>query len=328
MLVSVIIPAYNAEKWVSETIASVLRQTHRHLEIILVDDGSVDNTAEVAAKSLHLCPFPFQIVRQANTGAAGARNRGREAAKGEWIQFLDADDLLESSKIETQVARVEEEARADVVYSDWRKLVHDGKAWKGGDLKTPLIGPNALADVLSDRNFMQLSCMIIRSSILDAVDGFDGSHEPIEDVGLYVKIAMADGVFVKAQSNGPVASYRDLPRSLSKINHRRFIESCIKNAKLAEQHLDLSGRRDPITVDAIVDVYCAGTRFFAGLDWERFEEIYADIRALRPNFVPKTPRQLNLLSRIAGYGTAERFAVVYRRSKSLGASLWRNGAPR
>lgn len=326
MLVSVVIPAYNAEKWVSETIVSVLKQTYQDLEIVLVDDGSTDCTVAVAEKALQGCPFPCRILRQRNAGAAGARNRGWRSARGSWIQFLDADDLLDPQKIELQVAQTMCDGSIDVVYSDWQKLIWSNNAWKADDLRTPHIRYDALADILSDRNFLQLGSLLFRSSTLDAVGGFDASHEPIEDVGLCVKIAISGGVFVKAQSDGPVASYRDVPRSFSKINHRRFVESCIKNAKLAEQYIRRNPEASSRIVEAIVDVYFTGARYFAGLDWKRFEEIVSDIEVLRPAFVPRAPRQLSVLSRIAGYRRAERLAVLYRRGKSIGTSLWRDNA--
>jgi glycosyltransferase involved in cell wall biosynthesis len=321
MLVSVVIPAYNSEKWVSETIDSVLRQTYDDLEIVLVDDGSTDRTAKVAAESLQRGRFPHRILSQPNAGAAGARNRGWQAARGLWIQFLDADDLLEPQKIELQVARTLD---TEVVYSDWQKLVWSGGAWRGDDFRTPIIRSDALADILSDRNFLQLGSLLFKTSVLDAVGGFDQSHEPIEDVGMCVKIALAGGKFVKVHSNGPMSSYRDVPRSFSKINHRRFIESCIRNAKLAEQYVKRNPSCSSRIVEAIVDVYYSGARYFAGYDWKRFEEIVTDIEALRPAFVPKSPTQLNVLSRIAGYRRAERLAVLYRRGKSIGGTLWRD----
>src|ERR1700722_15856506 len=98
MLVSVVIPAYNAEKWVSEAVKSVLTQTYKNLEIILVDDGSTDRTVELADSALKQGGRPYRILQQPNRGAAAARNLGWRAAKGTWIQFLDADDLLESQK--------------------------------------------------------------------------------------------------------------------------------------------------------------------------------------------------------------------------------------
>jgi glycosyltransferase involved in cell wall biosynthesis len=321
VLVSVVIPCYNAEEWIAETIASVVKQTHQALEIIVVDDGSTDRTAEIASRSLEQSPFPHRILQQANSGAAAARNQGWRASNGTWLQFLDADDLIEPQKIEIQVVRCAE--NVDVVYSDWQKLGFLGDAWTAYDLRTPVIRADGLADVLSDRNFLQLGCALFRKEIVAAVGGFDAEHEPIEDVGLCVKIVIARGTFAKAESNGPVAYYRDLPRSFSKINHRRFIESCIKNARLAEQHVTSHPTRNPKAIDAIVEVYFTGARFYAGLDWNRFDELLADIYRLQPNFVPRRPRALSVLSRVAGYRRAERVALLRRKLKSIGANMWR-----
>jgi glycosyltransferase involved in cell wall biosynthesis len=323
MPVSVIIPAYNAEQWIAETINSVLKQTYQDVDIVLVDDGSTDSTVEVAEQALRRGRLSYRVLNQSNKGAAEARNRGWQSARAQWVQFLDADDLLEPRKIELQIAQVLTRRPVDVVYSDWQKLVWSGGVWRGEDeIRTPVIGPNALADILSERHFLQLSSLMFKTSTLDIVGGFDKSHEPIEDVGLCVKIAMAGGVFLRAESSGPMSWYRDRPSSLSKSNQERFIESCIKNAKLAEQYVDNDPNYSSQIDQAIVDIYYSGARYFAGRDWERFEEIVADIERLQPIFVPKVPAPLKLLSRIAGYRWAERLAVFYRTGKLIGTDLW------
>jgi glycosyltransferase involved in cell wall biosynthesis len=329
MLVSVVIPAFNVEEWLPEAIDSVLQQTYQDLEIVVVDDGSTDRTAAVAEESLRRGRFPYRILSQSNQGAAAARNRGWQAAQGPWVQFLDSDDRLHPRKIEIQMECGLDHRVSDVIYSDWERLVWTGGTWSGdGNIRTPTIGSDALADVLSTENFLQLGSQIFKVSVLDCAGGFDSSHEPIEDVGLDVKIAIIDGRFVKAQSNGPIAWYRDRPRSLSKTNRRQFVESCIKNGKLAERYVREHPSCSLKIVEAVVDVYYVGARYFAGRDWKRFEEIVGDIEALCPRFVPKTPTRLKLLSHIAGYRTAERLSVLYRTSKSIGAKLWRAGAAR
>ena len=322
MLVSVVIPAYNAENWVAETIESVLEQTHSELEIIIVDDGSTDGTVAVAKRSLQHARIPYVILQQDNAGAAGARNRGWRVARGPWVQFLDADDLLEPAKIERQLETASVEQTADVIYSDWQKLVWKG-AWEVAERRSPVIGEDPLPDVLSDKRFLHLSCLLFRATGLQAVAGFDKEHEPIEDVGLCVKIAIAGAKFVKAPSVSPMSFYRDVPRSFSKRDHRRFTESCIKNAKLAERYLRENGKNSSEIVNAIIEVYYMGARFFAGHDWERFEELVSDIEHLRPAFVPRVPMKLNFLSRMTGYRRAERLAVLYRRGKNLSTNLTR-----
>ncbi|MGZ3777530.1 MAG: glycosyltransferase family 2 protein [Mucilaginibacter sp.] len=102
-LVSIIIPAYNSGKYLGETIRSVMRQTWPNTEIIIVDDGSADNSLEIAKKHQN---DRVKVIGQANKGASGARNRGIKEAKGDYIQFLDADDLLAPDKIEKQLKAI------------------------------------------------------------------------------------------------------------------------------------------------------------------------------------------------------------------------------
>lgn len=99
-LVSVIIPAYNSEQWIAETLESVSSQTYSNLEVIVVDDGSSDGTAEIVEN--HHDPR-VRLVKQSNAGACAARNRALAEASGGFIQFLDADDLLGLDKIERQI---------------------------------------------------------------------------------------------------------------------------------------------------------------------------------------------------------------------------------
>lgn len=99
-LVSILIPAYNAERFVADTIRSALAQTWPHKEIIVVDDGSRDRTLEIATG---FESAGVRVVSQANTGACGARNRAFSLCRGDYIQWLDADDLLHPEKIERQM---------------------------------------------------------------------------------------------------------------------------------------------------------------------------------------------------------------------------------
>ena len=100
-LVSILIPAYNAEKWIGETIRSAIAQTWERKEIIVVDDGSRDRTAEVARE---FASKQVEVVSKENQGAAATRNHALRLSQGDYIQWLDADDLLSQDKIERQLA--------------------------------------------------------------------------------------------------------------------------------------------------------------------------------------------------------------------------------
>lgn len=103
-LVSIIIPVYNKAKFVGDTLESALAQTYPHTELVLVNDGSTDNSLEVLKAYSQRFPDKIHLIDSINKGVSAATNLGIQAAKGEYIQFLDADDLLSSDKIEKQIA--------------------------------------------------------------------------------------------------------------------------------------------------------------------------------------------------------------------------------
>src|SRR5262245_25838031 len=113
-LVSVIIPSYNSARFVSQAVRSVLEQTYSPLEIIVVNDGSTDDTVSV----LDAYKGDIQIVHQANGGVSKARNRGIREAKGKFIAFLDADDQWLPSKIQKQIDCLRANPSAALVHSD------------------------------------------------------------------------------------------------------------------------------------------------------------------------------------------------------------------
>ncbi|MBD2182999.1 glycosyltransferase family A protein [Aerosakkonema funiforme] len=118
-LVSVIIPVYNCEKYLAEAIESVLAQTYQPLEIIVIDDGSTDGSAEVAKRFGTTVQYCFQ----ANSGTAAARNRGIELAKGDFFAFLDADDLWIEDKLTNQMAAFTNNPNLDVVYGQVQQFI-------------------------------------------------------------------------------------------------------------------------------------------------------------------------------------------------------------
>jgi len=110
-LVSILIPVYNAEKWLAATIQSALDQTWENIEIIIVDDGSIDQSLEIAQSFISQ---KVKVITQKNAGASAARNRAFDTSKGAYIQYLDADDLLAPDKIEKQMNRISQESTSTV----------------------------------------------------------------------------------------------------------------------------------------------------------------------------------------------------------------------
>lgn len=120
-LVSILIPAYNCEAWLADTIRSALAQTWPHKEIIIVDDGSKDNTLAVARR---WASPQVSVVTQENQGAAAARNHAFACAQGEYIQWLDADDLLSPEKIARQMEATQNSSKRTLLSSGWAYFMH------------------------------------------------------------------------------------------------------------------------------------------------------------------------------------------------------------
>ena len=121
-LVSILIPAYNAQPWIADTIESALGQTWPNKEIIVVDDGSRDQTLSVARQ---FASKNVSIVTQKNQGAAAARNKALELCRGDYIQWLDADDLLSPDKIERQMEAAEHsQSKRTLISSAWGYFMH------------------------------------------------------------------------------------------------------------------------------------------------------------------------------------------------------------
>jgi glycosyltransferase involved in cell wall biosynthesis len=113
-LVSILIPAYNSEQWIGYTLKSAVAQTWPRKEIIVVDDGSKDGTAEVAGK---FASKELVVVRAENQGAAAARNHALSISQGDYVQWLDADDLLAPDKIERQLGLLQDSDSSRVLLS-------------------------------------------------------------------------------------------------------------------------------------------------------------------------------------------------------------------
>lgn len=126
-LVSIIIPCYNQAKFLPETLQSVLKQTFCNWECIIINDGSPDNTHQIAQEWVNI-DNRFKYLNIKNSGVSNARNKGIQVSKGNYIQFLDADDILEQDKLLMQVKYLDEEKFVDIVYSSSRYFFCNNKS--------------------------------------------------------------------------------------------------------------------------------------------------------------------------------------------------------
>lgn len=196
-LVSIIMPAYNAARYLSESVESVRCQTFVDWELIVIDDGSEDETAEIA-KRFAVSDARVRVISQANGGQASARNSGLAAARGDLIAFLDADDLWVCDKLERQVA-VMEKTGVDLVYTDGEFFCDEGELGEndGFDIVPGKIEGAEMFSLLFQRNRIATLSVLVRKSCLDTAGGFDPDrkYQNCEDYDVWLTLANSGVVF-------------------------------------------------------------------------------------------------------------------------------------
>ena len=234
-LVSIIVPCYNAEPYVSATLESALAQTWTNKEIILINDGSTDNSLAVARR------FESRGVRvldQPNRGASAARNAGLRAARGEFVQYLDADDLLAPDKIAQQLPLLIARGPSALASSAWARFEdHPGRA-----VFTPFSNWRDLTGV----EFLQLhyeeGCMmhpaawLAPRALLDRVDPWNESLSLNDDGEYFARVMLtADRIVFCAEAR---SYYRSgLRGTLSGRTDSRSLESLFSSVELTIRHL-------------------------------------------------------------------------------------------
>lgn len=212
--VSVIVPAFNAEATLSETLTSIRAQTHTALEIVVVDDGSSDQSPAIAERHAS-DDSRIRVVRQANGGVASARNRAIAETSAPFIAPIDADDLWHPAKIERQLTVFKSDARLGLVYS-WYAMIDDKSRVIFLDSRS-----DAEGDVLTDmcrRNIVgNGSTPLMLRSAVEAAGGYDESlkarrSQGCEDYKLYFKIAQS---WRFALVRDHLVGYRDLSHNMS-----------------------------------------------------------------------------------------------------------------
>jgi glycosyltransferase involved in cell wall biosynthesis len=180
-LVSVIVPCYNAAEFLEEALRSVLAQSYPEVEVLVVDDGSTDNSAEIARR------FPVRYIRQENRGLSEARNTGIRESKGSYLVFLDADDRLKPRAIETGLAALAPRPDCALTVGDHVFIAPDS-SYLADSVKERHL--HSHYEALLRSNFIEMiSSVLFRRSIFDEVGGFDATLRVAEDYELYLRIA-------------------------------------------------------------------------------------------------------------------------------------------
>lgn len=190
---SVIIPAYNAAQTISATIDSALSQTFRDIEVIVVDDGSSDETAELVRRSAARDPR-LRLIHQDNAGVAAARNAGLRAARGSWIAPLDADDLWHEEKIAKQLVRVDSEPSEPILVYCWTTEIDADDVIIAHRRDVDRYEGDVVAALITTNFIGNGSVPLIRKDALLQLGGWDPSlraagAEGCEDWLLYLELA-------------------------------------------------------------------------------------------------------------------------------------------
>lgn len=310
MLVSILIPCYNARQWVSEAIDSALAQTWPNVEVIVVDDGSTDGSFEV----IQSYGDRIRYETGPNRGGNQTRNRLLELARGEWVQYLDADDYLLPDKIERQMEFLREWSDIDVLIGPAILEHHEASGIRREILQIPQ--PHDYWSLLASWHLPQTGAPLWRKTAIVDVGGWDPKQPCCQEHELYLRLLMAAKKFAFCPSSGAIYrqwSEETLCKRDIKLVHTRRL--------MIEQRLeDFLRSRGELTASRLFAINLA--RFeIARTAWRydrgRSDALIRQIRATDKTFSPRgnaAPLHYRLIFHALGFRTAEILAQLWRRN--------------
>lgn len=227
--VSVIIPVYNGVQYIKGAVESVLNQTFKDFEIIVIDDGSTDDTKIVLKEWVQ--EGRIKYIYQKNKGLSSARNTGITHAQGRYLKFLDCDDVLYSKQLELQVEHLKNKPENVISVTDF-ELEFESKTKK--KVKIWLGNQNQLSRFI-EANPCPVHTILISRDLITKMDGFTEELLSQEDTDLWLRILIQGGCFEKVDYIG--CCYRILDKSLSSDKERMFKAHC-KLSERVNQHLE------------------------------------------------------------------------------------------
>lgn len=321
-MVSILIPAYNAEKWLGAAIVSALGQTWRRKEIIVVDDGSTDGTLAVARE------FESKGVRvatQPNQGAAAARNKALSLSCGEYIQWLDADDLLSPDKIAHQMQAAEQTRNGRILFSSpWAYFRF--RPAKAKFIATPLwcdLSPSEWLTRKWERNLhMQTATWLVSRELTEAAGPWDTRLLGDDDGEYFFRvISVSNGI--RFVSQGKVY-YRITPTSrLSYIDRSdKKMEAQFLGMKLQIEHLCRRENTDRVRTACLIYLQTWLSAFYPNRpDLVQEAQQLADSLGGRL-FLPKPSWKYAWIEKLFGFAAAKHAQMYYNRAKSAALRVW------
>jgi glycosyltransferase involved in cell wall biosynthesis len=224
-LVSIIIPCYNQGRFLGEAIASALHQSYPQVEVIVIDDGSTDNTSEVIDR------FPeVHQIHQENQGVAEARNSGIRASTGRYLVFLDSDDRLLPQAIEIGVKLLQDRRDCAMVFGRYRTIAADGSLLQSREY--PVVEIDHYRQLLLSNYIHTPSTVMFRRTVFETVRSFETLFNGAEDYDLYLRIARD---FPIVGHDELVADYRRHDSNITG-NHALISKSCLSVLRKQRRH--------------------------------------------------------------------------------------------
>ena len=327
--ISVVIPSYKSSAFIEATLDSVIQQTYPRdfIELLVIDDASPDNSAAVARAFLARHSINSRVVvQEVNGGAAVTRNTGWKLATGEWIQFLDQDDLLAPHKIELQAQLA---ARSDenvaVIYSNWQHFLLENGIWRAsGSLYAPNVDADPILQILQELDFGYVGPTLIRKSYLSKIGGFDEKPNLGEDCDLMLRIAMAGGRFREARSERAAFFYRQSPNSLwrSYIKNTEAMGNLLNGFRNVELFLRQKSENGNLSADeraAIAKRYSRFIDLYFEQDIEKFHVLMGWLKELGYSTPTQEIRpRFRMLATVIGYENALRLRTAFQRYSRQG----------
>lgn len=253
-LVSVVIPAHNYAHFIGQTLECVQAQSYTHWECLVIDDGSKDNTREVVTRYAER-DDRIRYIYQSNQGSGAARNAGLRNSRGKYLQFLDADDLIEQRKLERQADYLERHAEIDIVYGGVRyfRTGHTDErlysSWGENKPWMPEIsgeGENALLTLV--RTPIVILAPLTRRSVVDSVGFFDETLMPSEDWHFWIRCAAEGKRFQYEDLEGTLALVRIHSTSMTANRRQGVVNTLRMRRKVSKiitdaEALELNRRR-------------------------------------------------------------------------------------
>ena len=311
-LVSILIPCYNAERWIAQCIESALAQTYAPVEIVVVDDGSTDGSADIVKS------FGSKVRHELreNAGANATRNRLLEMAHGEWLQYLDADDYLLPEKVEQQMGPVRaRDAEVDVVFSPVRVR------WEASGTEE-IWGIDPSAD--PELNFIRwaplnTNSVLWRRSRLAGVGGWKNGQPCCQEHELFLRFIMAGARFELVEYSGAI--YR--MHGSDTISHRdphRVVRIKMSLTDQMEAYLEKTGRKTFRHEEALYIARLEAARSVYRLDKTLARQFYEKAVAGGRRLVRSSPAlrmSYQLAMTVASLEGAETMASWWRRGKRI-----------